>query len=232
MLSRSPEFCGHERIKHDLSGGARIIKTHSHADIQSFFGETDEAKTVASEIFERAKVIYVCRHPLDVLWSQFLYQSRFHESIKKVGFDDYVRQENGFDSETYDGCLDRVEYWAYHMRGWTAVPDVLTLTFEEMIGQYRSALRRIAEFVGELAPQHVINARRNGWIAFLGAMRQMRVIGWLATRIYWRLDPDPIRTSVCLRRGRCGDGVTAASAETREYVQCLTRGLWPPPKKT
>lgn len=73
------------------------------------------------------RVIYIVRHPLDVLVSYFFHQ-------KKRGLVTGERPSTRFAASFFDGDLDSYGTWAQHVRGWTdtARDHVLTIRYEDM----------------------------------------------------------------------------------------------------
>uniref|UniRef100_A0A8C6S7B9 Sulfotransferase n=1 Tax=Neogobius melanostomus TaxID=47308 RepID=A0A8C6S7B9_9GOBI len=104
-------------------------------------------------ILKKGKVIYVARNPKDVLVSFYC----FHKMAKMLetpkGFDEFfdkfMRGEVGSGS------------WFEHIKGWISHKDdlnMLFITYEEMIQDLHTAVRRIAEFLEADLTQDQLNS--------------------------------------------------------------------------
>ncbi|KAM9724475.1 amine sulfotransferase-like isoform 1-T2 [Menidia menidia] len=93
---------------------------------------------------KKGKVIYVARNPKDVLVSYFYFHKVANMLETPKSFDDFF--EKFLRGEVFGSS------WFEHVKTWYAHRDemnLLFITYEEMIQDLRSAVRRIALFLGK-----------------------------------------------------------------------------------
>ncbi len=81
--------------------------------------------------------------------SLYHYQKGFDGALSDVTFSDYIRMANDFDSPAYDGDLNRVSYWDFHVRSWIDKKDCLIVSFDDLLNNYENTLQRISKFINE-----------------------------------------------------------------------------------
>lgn len=123
------------------SGG--LVKSHVDAN-------------VFQQFFPAAPVVYVLRDPRDTLVSfyHFLNHPDFHANNPGLNdllcssFAEFLRRplsdflRFGF---SLDGVASNVmERWALHVRGWLTAPHVTVVRYEQLLRDFRSAIRSVA----------------------------------------------------------------------------------------
>ena len=219
ILRRSPFWRPLEDIQRELEIGPRIVKSHSCLPLESFFGESEEVQSFAQMMLRSSHKIYVRRNPLDVLWSQYHYHASWNPDVLAVSFSAYMRQDNEFNREAYVGEMNRADYLAYHVSRWMQQPDVHHVTFEGLVKNHNETVRGILNHIGVASGNCIVNAYQPAWHRILLRLRGMWGVGWLATRLCWRLIPDVARTSVNLWQGRIGEGVRHSTPEDVEFLR-------------
>jgi hypothetical protein len=68
--------------------------------------------------------------------------------------------ENDFDADTYEGSMNRVEYWQYHVNGWLSKPDVFFVSFEKLKEDYKDTILEIADYLEEPRPREPVSVFR------------------------------------------------------------------------
>lgn len=135
-----------DEIRALTSQGPCVLKTHAHGDIGNFFLKSDSGDFI-DDLFSNSKIIYVHRDGRDVLTSLYYYMQNFDEEIKKVPFNEFIRMTNKFDEDSYNGELNRVEYWQFHVRSWLDRKNVLFLSFNDFFGNLHNTLTKISRFI-------------------------------------------------------------------------------------
>lgn len=107
---------------------------------------------------------------------------------------------NEFDNETYEGELDRIQYWNYHVCSWLNRPRILNISYEEMINSYLDVVGKIAKHLGFDHPKNVIDVRRNTSTGFV--LPRLAPLSGLRDKLRRR---KVYRTSVKFRKGSRGD---------------------------
>jgi hypothetical protein len=142
-----------------FDGGARIFRTHSHGNIEDFFIGSTEIADCVKELFAGSKIILVYRDGRDVLVSLYYYYHSFSKETRNLEFSQFLRMINDADAQTYAGDLDRVSYWAFHVKSWLEKSNVLALSFEDLLGDYRKTLTRISDFIEQPLAPNLVDAR-------------------------------------------------------------------------
>ena len=142
------ELCCDE-IQRRIEGASCVMKTHAHGKISAFFQGDLDLREFVSNLFAQSKIIYVLRDGRDVMVSQYFYQQCFDERTKEISFSQYLREENNFDRETYDGALNRVQYWVFHLNSWISNENCLKISFDDLEKRYRATLQKVSEFIDE-----------------------------------------------------------------------------------
>lgn len=148
-----------QQVRDRVSRDPCLLKTHTHGNWRNFFIGSEELTAFVSELFEKSKIIYVHRDGRDVLTSLYHYQQVFDESIRRLSFSDYIRMPNSFDHGTYEGEMNRVQYWAFHIESWLNKKGCLMISFDDLHSSYVATLRRIAEFIEEPLNNDMLDVR-------------------------------------------------------------------------
>ena len=119
-----------------------VIKTHSFPSFESGFFE-DHRQSLPHRWTEwldaHASVVYVHRHPCDVMASYHQFRASY-EAASRTALSDFIRAE-------HDGA-SRIERWANHIRAWTRRPDVLAIRFSDILSSPASIVERISTHLG------------------------------------------------------------------------------------
>jgi len=151
-----------EDLKKLMHGKSSLLKTHSTAYIKDFFAGGRVDQKYIENIFDDAKVIYVFRDGRDVLVSLYNYMKSFDKETRGASFHEFIRMVNNFDNDGYEGDVNRVEYWSYHVEGWLNNNDCLFLKFDEIKNDYEKTLCKISEFIGVPLNDNIVDIRRSG----------------------------------------------------------------------
>lgn len=191
----------------------RLIKTHLPRPLAPY----DEC----------AKYVYVARNPFDCAVS-FYHHTR--------GFPRHYEFSNGTFADFFD-CfiLGEVDFGDYfdHLLSWHELvgsDNVLFLTYEEMLGDQRSAIRRIADFLGGAARESAADSIILEQIAVESSLESMRrgQQRWASER--------PADMPKFIRQGKVGDWRNLFTQEqARRLLERLDRaaagteiaGYWP-----
>jgi hypothetical protein len=198
-----------------VAGGPVVLKSHAHADLERFFGAHLPTIRLVQELFASCKVIYVHRDGRDVMVSLYHYLRTYDPGRAPADFGGFLRAENHFDTRTYDGTLNRAEYWSHHVRGWLHRPQILYLAYERLIRRYEEAVLDLADFLGAEPARRIRKVVRSvafdhPWVhrAYDAAHRALA----------WRVRGTH-HSSVAFRRGRVGDYRELFDTSALEYFE-------------
>lgn len=120
-----------------------ILKTHYTADFSESW-EKSETGTIHKNLFEvinKAAIIYVYRNPMNVMMS---YSSFLGEPQNSTSKPDPI----AFGAAPHwNNKISRLEWWAHHVKGWRAKPQVLFLRYEDIVGDPAEALIKIEDHI-------------------------------------------------------------------------------------
>ncbi|RKZ54461.1 MAG: hypothetical protein DRR16_03170 [Candidatus Parabeggiatoa sp. nov. 3] len=141
----NPKFISESR---NLLRSSRIIKMHSHGNIEAFYGDCPMLLDLVIKLLS-SKIIYVYRDGRDVLTSLYFYTKKFAPEFFTESFKEFIRATNNFDAHTYHGEMNRVEYWQYHLKTWFEFNrnKVFYVSFEDLVKNYSDTLLRISSFL-------------------------------------------------------------------------------------
>lgn len=148
-----------EQFENNIESSPCVIKTHSHSDLDSYFGDSIQLANYVKDLFSRSKVIYVYRDGRDVLVSLYFYMQSYDPRIKKISFSEFIRMDNGFDHKTYAGVLSRTAYWKFHVESWINARDVLLISFDDIVRQYDETIIKIAGFIDQPVNKRIKDLR-------------------------------------------------------------------------
>jgi len=190
-------------FKSEINKGSRLIKTHMNSNI-FHYTRNKKINNYIYGLLSESRIIYVYRNGKDVMGSLYYYMKQFDESIKKIDFEDFIKMKNNFDSDTYQGDLNRVEYWKFHINSWVDRKDILFLSFEKIVNGYSSAVFKIAEYINEEIPDNINNIIIGRKITFNGFKFLERARNKLIKLCYKRFLNKDI-SSVSFRKGKYSD---------------------------
>jgi hypothetical protein len=199
----------------NLSWTPHVFKTHAHADIQRFFGGDPGISSYVTDLFAKARIIYVYRNGRDVMTSLYHYCRTFMPELQHIPFSEFLRMDNDFDVNTYPAPMNRIQYWVYHTNSWLDRKDVLAVSFRQLVQNYDTTYKNIARFIGLPQPRKIVNVlRASSPITQLWRRLTNRIASPFSTASY---------SSVHFRRGSVGDSKTTFSPEDHEYFQSIAR---------
>ena len=79
--------------------------------------------------------------------SLYFYMPGDEPAIAKLSMSEFIRMENDFDQGSYEAKLNRIEYWAYHLKSWFGRDDLLYLKFYDLVNHYPQTINRMANFL-------------------------------------------------------------------------------------
>ena len=196
-----------KELDNRISDISCVLKTHAHGNILDFFAGEEERIEYAERLFNESKIIYVHRDGRDVMVSQYHYQKQFDNVTREQSLSDYIRAKNNFDSSTYEGHFNRVEYWAFHVNSWISRGNYLLVSFGELQTEYYATLQKISEFIDEPLNKQSIDIR-------ISSRKQYGIIDKLKQRLF---NKGIKRSSVSFRKGKSGDWKEYFSNEDIEF---------------
>lgn len=189
----------------ELERGPKLIKSHALPDFRRFFRGAPKIGMCLEGHLRQSKVIYVYRDGRDVLTSLFFYYKHLGRLATLQNFSGFLRERNDYCLHEYEGDLNRVEYWAYHVRQWMQMTAALRVSYETLIENYRESVARFADFLHTPISNPIMDVRR------------------CADTAERRTRPpkeEPVKwTSVAFRAGRIGDHRLMFSAADYEIYE-------------
>jgi hypothetical protein len=214
-------------FKSEINKRPRLIKTHMNSNIFQY-AINKKINNYIHSLLSESKIIYIYRNGKDVMGSLFYYMKQFDESVKKINFEDFIKMKNNFDSDTYKGDLNRVEYWKFHINSWIDKKDILFLSFEELVNEYSGAVFKIAEYINEEKPNNIKNIIIGSKITFDGFRFINRVRNNLI-KIYYKVLLNEDISSVSFRKGKYSDYKSLYKKESISFFDgiagCLMNNL-------
>ena len=95
------------------------------------------------------KVIYVFRDCRDVMVSLYYYEQSFDSEVEKMPFKEFVFSANRYQTDDYEGTLNRIEYWKFHAESWLGNPQgrILFVGFDDFKNRFEATVSRISSFL-------------------------------------------------------------------------------------
>lgn len=124
-----------------------LMKTHFDAGLVVSW-DADESVPPSRpwrDVVSEANVVYVLRHPMDVMASHHQFMSGLDETIADLDLMSFLR------SAHWDGSMHRLEWWHRHVSGWAGREDVTVLRYEDVVGRTGEVLCRVARLLDEEA---------------------------------------------------------------------------------
>lgn len=122
-----------------------LVKTHFEEDFsQSWVLEESTPPGPAwMDLLARSKVLYVVRHPMDVMVSYHQFMAGIDPTTTAMSFREFMR------SPHWTGETDRLGWWQRHLTGWEARPGTMILRYEDIVVDTGPVLDRIGTWIGE-----------------------------------------------------------------------------------
>lgn len=162
-----------------------LMKTHFSADWNSGW-TSSEAKAPTGhwrQFAESAHLIYVIRHPLDVMASYKQFLSTIDPEIAKLNFWSFLT------SLHWDQNTDRLDWWFQHVQGWLEVHNVQFFRYEDIIEDPNKFLTCVSHAINEV-PQ---------WCS---PLLPTKVTSIAKTRLDRLLSLSPSSTAIIANRNR------------------------------
>jgi hypothetical protein len=125
------ERCFNDRLARKIINRPRraLMKTHFSADWNSGWTSTETKPPTGlwREFAETAHLIYVIRHPLDVMASYKQFLSEIDPGIAKLDFWSFLTDLH------WDQNADRLDWWIQHVNGWLEVRNVHFFRYEDIV---------------------------------------------------------------------------------------------------
>ncbi|MEP5151425.1 sulfotransferase domain-containing protein [Planktotalea sp.] len=202
-----------------------LLKTHFTADFQSGWAQ-DECTPPQGHwrsLGQAAKVIYVVRHPMDVMVSYHQFLSAIDASVVEMDLMRFLH------SPHWDKSVDRLGWWQSHVSGWATREDVTVLRYEDVVHQTEQTLETLSTSLDDagrrrkpLLPPKVTTLRNARLNRLLSVSPQSTAI--IADRsrfpaIDWRdaltpADIDELQTRLNEELGHYGYSLDPAKAKT------------------
>lgn len=108
-----------------------ILKSHMNGD--AFVKHKKEFQN------ENIRILYAYRDGRGVMQSLYNYEN------KDSDFGSFINEPNFYDTDEYDGELNRLEYWAFHVKSWLSKDYVIPVKFEELRSSYEQTIALVFE---------------------------------------------------------------------------------------
>lgn len=144
-----------DEFEKDVWDSPHIFFTHTSADVDRFYDYNPQKMTFINKLFNNSKLIYVHRDGRDVMTSLFYYGKKYMPEIADLTFSEFIQMENNFDFRSYEGTLNRVEYWKFHVESWLNNKYVLHLCFEDYKRDFKGTINKIADFIELALPKKI-----------------------------------------------------------------------------
>lgn len=202
-------------FKKQLGEKPRIIKSHYLPDFSNYYKTQEEIDWV-DQLFSNSHLIYVYRNGLDVMVSLYEYLRSFNPGYKNISFSDFLMSKNHFEPRINQ--LNRIEYWAYHIKHWQESKyknQILFLKYEDIIKNYQEHIGIIGKHIHLLPGKNFKDIRikkkspslLRAFITFYKRLRGIR------------------KTSVSARKGKIGDNKNYFSEKDRELFYSYNKEI-------
>ncbi|NQV41611.1 MAG: hypothetical protein HQ506_04575 [Candidatus Marinimicrobia bacterium] len=155
--------------------GPIIIKSHLLPEECNLGSPKDKYEELIQEIYAQSSKLYIHRNGKSVLVSLYKFLApdcTFSEFIRQPN--DHIvyemRSEKSFD-------LDRVSYWAQHIREWQAAPDVTQISFENLLSNFNADMNKILASLGHKGPIEVSKPLLPRYPILQGIQKKMSTFG-------------------------------------------------------
>ena len=176
----------------------KLYKTHALADwgIQHFAFPS--------------RVIYVLRDGRDVMVSLYYYAKSHDPAVKDLTFQEFLHTENPYDTNSYDGPMNRVEYWNFHVNSWLNQQhfESMIVSFDQWKTDTEAIIKDVAAFTGH-APNSVIKS-----------MTRVNT-GTILTKLLRRTGISK-NTAIQFRRGQSGDWKEHFDQQSLDYFNSIS----------
>ncbi|MEM7102329.1 MAG: sulfotransferase domain-containing protein [Bacteroidota bacterium] len=142
-----------------LTQNNMVLKAHLLPGSElSDAGSTPELQ-LADKLLGDLPKIYVYRDGRDTMVSLFDYLKAFHKPSMQLSFKEFLRTNNHFGPERF-GHMNRVAFWNHHVSSWmNKSGNILFLSFEELVNDYTTALKKMVSFIDLPVNGDIIDVR-------------------------------------------------------------------------
>lgn len=107
------------------------------------------------------KIIYVYRDGRDVMQSLYNYES------SSIAFKDFIYSENKYENEEYEGKLNRLEYWAFHVQSWlNSNVDLISVQFSDLTQDFPGSMVKIFKSLDLEYSEKLIDTRQKNKLQY------------------------------------------------------------------
>lgn len=145
----------------DIWDSPHIFFTHTSADVNRFYNNHPKKLDFINKLFDNSKIIYVHRDGRDVMTSLYYYGKKYMPEVADLSFSEFIRMENNFDFGSYEGILNRVEYWKFHVESWLKNKAIMHVSFEDYKNAYEKTIIRTAKYLDLNPPEKIIKMTRH-----------------------------------------------------------------------
>ena len=199
----------------------RVIKTHSHADITSFFENSKSIVKYVESLFSDSRVIYVYRDGRDVLTSLYFYMRRFSPTVQNKTLSEFIRMSNDVDVGTCSEKFDRIDFWKFHVESWLEQNSILLISYEQLITAFNQTLRKISDFLNQPIKDKIKDVRMQPGPANRFVYRAQKLFSRIAPVWYKGVK----RSEVCFRKGKPEDWRNYFTDSDLQYFCCKAGDL-------
>lgn len=122
-----------------------LMKTHFEADFSISWIEAESTAPEAPfrALADAARVIYVVRHPMNVISSYQQFLSGIDPALAGLGTMEFLTAPH------WDGKTDRLGWWIRHVTDWAARPGTLLVRYEDVVSHTGDMLNAMAGLLEE-----------------------------------------------------------------------------------
>lgn len=106
-----------------------VLKSH----MNGYFFDKYENEFLSKNI----RILYAYRDGRDVMQSLYNYENN------EGDFSTFIDEENKYDIEDYEGPLNRLDYWAFHIKSWLSKDYVIPVKFEDLRSSYEETISSV-----------------------------------------------------------------------------------------
>jgi hypothetical protein len=205
----------------DIWDSPHIFFTHTSFDINRFYDYNSRKIDFINKLFDNSKIIYVHRDGRDVMTSLYYYGKKYMPDVFNLSFSDFIRMENNFDLNSYEGSLNRVEYWKYHVESWLKNQEIMHVSFEDYKNNYENTINRTAKYLELERPKRITKMTRKAPSLFLTKSNYLQK---LYNSFNYRFSKKKYQPYY-FRKGTSGDYVNHFCDEDYSFFYGITKGL-------
>jgi len=208
-----------ERLRDEYESGYNIFKAHLNPDLK-YFDDPDQQKLI-EEIFENSKIIYVYRDGRDVLKSLFTYIKTYNKDYNNIPFSEFLRMDNTYDTDTYEGTMNRVQYWEFHVKGWLEKENILAVSFEDFKYRYADTIKIIENYLGREAEKNLVHVVRKPMPKYIPSTRLTEKLFKIIKKTLFNTD----YSSVSFSKGEVGGYKSIYAVKDVQYFDEIAGDL-------